>query len=154
MARWKYRLIAGLQLIGLLIFAKVFLGLLLNPTWGPVVLWGIILSRLCPVRLDHHFSLVSSGEGQIRIAACHQVFLGLNALLWLPGFCFARYTLNSITGVDAGNFPTALWAFTLGSIAYVWLVLIMLWLGLTFLKSIVMIGSLMSGMRSARLSGT
>jgi hypothetical protein len=47
MAPWKYRLIAGLKLIGLLIFIKVFLGplleLLLNPTWGPVVLWGIIL---------------------------------------------------------------------------------------------------------------
>jgi hypothetical protein len=72
-----------------------------------------------------------------------KVFLGLNALLWLPGFCFARYTLNSITGVDAGIFPTALWAFTLGSIACVWLLLLLLWLFLTSLKSVVMFVSLM-----------
>ena len=64
MARWKYRLIAGLQLIGLLIFAKVFLGLLLNPTCMRVVLWGIIVLGCAQVRLDHHFSLVSSGEGR------------------------------------------------------------------------------------------
>ena len=144
MARWKYRLIAGLQLIGLLIFAKVFLGLLLNPTWGPVVLWSIILlgcARFVWTITFRWYPVVKARFGLPRVI---KVFLGLNALLWLPGFCFARYTLNSITGVDAGNFPTALWAFTLGSIAYVWLVLIMLWLGLTFLKSIVMIGSLMS----------
>jgi hypothetical protein len=144
MARWKYRLIAGLQLIGLLIFTKVFLELLLNPTWGPVVLWGIILlgcARFVWTITFRWYPVVKARFGLPRVI---KVFLGLNALLWLPGFCFARYALNSITGVDAGHFPTALWAFTLGGIACVWLVLILLWLGLTSFKSFVMVGSLMT----------
>ena len=71
-----------------------------------------------------------------------KVLMGLNALAWLPGYCVARYVLNSVTGIDAGNFPTALWVFTLGSIAYVWLNLIMLWLFLMILKNAVVLGGL------------
>jgi hypothetical protein len=128
--------------VGLIVILPRFLALLVSPTWGPVVSWGLILlgsARFVWTITFRWYPVVKARFGLPRVI---KVFLGLNALLWLPGFCFARYTLNSVTGVDAGNFPTALWAFTLGSIAYVWLVLIVVWLFLTCLKPIVMIGSL------------
>jgi hypothetical protein len=131
-------------LVGISVILPRFSALLFSPTWGPVVLWGIILlgcARFVWIITFRWYPAVKARFGLPRVI---KVFLGVNALLWLPGFCFARYTLNSITGVDAGNFPTALWAFTLGSIVYVWLVLVMVWLGLTCLKSLVMIGSLES----------
>jgi hypothetical protein len=65
------------------------------------------------------------------------VLVTLNALAWLPGFWFARYVLNTLTGVDAANFTIALWVFTLGGIVYVWLFLIVICLGLMALTSIV-----------------
>src|SRR5215813_8641333 len=43
MAPWKYRLIAGAKLIGLLVFVSVFFPLLVHPTWSLVVLWSFAL---------------------------------------------------------------------------------------------------------------
>jgi hypothetical protein len=88
------------------------------------------ITRWYPV-LKKHLSLARAGK----------VF----ALAWLPGYCGARYILNNLTGVDAGYFPTALWVFTLGSIAYVWLNLIMLWLFLMCLKNAVVLTGLWLG---------
>jgi hypothetical protein len=42
----------------------------------------------------------------------YKVLGGLNALAWLPGFWLARLFINTLTGVDAGNFTTALLVFT------------------------------------------
>ena len=52
-----------------------------------------------------HFSLVSCSEAKTRAAACLQnCSVTLNALAWLPGFWFARYILNTLTGVDPEKF--------------------------------------------------
>jgi hypothetical protein len=138
MAPWKYTLIAGAKLIGLIILSLVYLRLLFSPTWSSMVLWGTILigcAWFVWILLSRWYPTLREKFGLPRI---YKVLIGLNALAWLPGFWVARYALNSITGVDAGNFPTALWAFTLGGIVYVWLILMILCLGLTAFKSMSM----------------
>jgi hypothetical protein len=130
-------------LVGIIVIHPRFVALLVSPTWSPVVFWGAIFLGIARFAWTVTFRWYPAVKARVGLPRVIKVFLGLNALLWLPGFCFARYALNSITGVDAGNFPTALWAFTLGSIAYVWLLLLLIWLFLTSLKSMVMIGSLM-----------
>jgi hypothetical protein len=142
MARWKYILKGTAKLIGLVILVIGYLRLLANPRWSPVVLWGTFLIGSAWFVWTITFRWYPVVKARFGLPRVIKVFVGLNALLWLPGFCFARYVLNSITGVDAGNFPTALWAFTLGSIAYVWLLLIMLWLCLMSLKALVVMGGL------------
>jgi hypothetical protein len=143
MAKWKYRLIALVKRIGEIILGIGYLRLLGNPKWSTMVLWGSLLigfiwfvwnvtSRWYPF-LKKTFGLQHVWGALVT----------LSALFWLPGFWTARYVLTSITGVDAGNFPTALWAFTLGGIAYVWLLLIILYMGGMAVKSMVMFWGLL-----------
>jgi len=139
MALWLRVLMAVGFLVGIYVILPRLLLLPMSPTWVPVVFWVLIFlgcARFVWIVTFRWYPAVKTRFGWPRII---KVFLGVNALLWLPGFCFARYTLNSITGVDAGNFPTALWAFTLGGIGYVWLNLTILCLGFMMFKSMVMV---------------
>jgi hypothetical protein len=81
---------------------------------------------------------------RLGLSRVYKALLVLNALAWLPGFWLARLLINRLTGVDAGNFTTALRFFTLGGIAYVWLLFIMICIGLMALKSIVTLCGLMA----------
>src|SRR5690242_15340575 len=108
MAPWLYRLIAVLKFIGLLVFVRVYVALLFHPTWGPVVSWGTMLlgcAWFARNVTSRWYPALKKRPGLLRV---YTVLAGLNVLAWFPGYWVARYVLNSLTGVDAGNFPTAL----------------------------------------------
>ena len=142
MVLWQRVLMLVGFFVGILVIIPHFVELLISPTWGPVVRWGTLLlgsAWFVQAIISRWYPALKQRLGLTRV---FKVLVGLNALAWLPGYCVARYVLNSVTGVDAGNFPTALWVFTLGGIAYIWFLLIILWLFLMSLKAFVMIGLL------------
>src|SRR5262245_14007101 len=101
MAPWKYRLIAFAELIGLFVLAKVFFGLLVNPTWGPVVVWGMVLIGYAWFVWSITSRWYPALKQRLGLPGVYKMLVTLNALAWLPGFWFARYVLNTLTGVDA-----------------------------------------------------
>src|SRR5262245_50013007 len=128
MAPWKIILIVTAKIIGLLIGAlgslRLFFWLISNPRWSPVMTWGLILLGwgwfVWSIK-SRWYPALKQRLGQ---KSPYKVLLWVLPLAWLPGLWVARCTLNSITGVDAGNFPTALWAFTIGGMIYLWVTLV------------------------------
>src|SRR5215471_18693291 len=111
MAPWKYRLIAGAKLIGLLVFFRVFFPLLVHPTWSLVVLWsfGIVCTIVGFVGFSRH--VYPALKDTLNAPLMRLLLLGVSWFAGLLAYIQARRWIMLLTEVDPNNFPRALVAF-------------------------------------------